>query len=410
MANDEYMKRLQGYLELNDKLAAQLEQLAAPPYLRAAMDLFSQMDFLGRSQLLILNSLVPKSIAETMLEVQRAIALRGAEWSTSLSMLNANASAMVELGARAQDALVGIQLPQSILSTQTFDSIFGSITKAMAATEVAAGMYHLSQPAIRMSLKAPMAYQEFALKQFRRAESDDQAIAARRIQVVERGGDLLDGARAAASAGASMLADSDESYGDELPVNLFSSLNQSVGFVYVRGADADATTAATLSVPYRISTAGVGLVNLVVGVNESAQRNGMEEVFTPTSKGYLASSILPTVIADSEERLGTIVDQLFFMLYEGSGEAKRLITLVSESDLDALWLLKHIRLGYRHDVDHGGASGVRAKHKKIGVAIESLIGQKAIATIGDCKRVQLQLYLKLLEMLRLVLRALESKE
>ncbi len=94
------------------------------------------------------------------------------------------------------------------------------------------------------------------------------------------------------------------------------------------------------------------------------------------------------------------MDQLFFLLYEGAGTDNcRLLGIIDDSDLQPLWRVKHLRLDFRHDIEHGEVRDIARKHEKIGGAYEALIGKRSVTERVEWVRVQLSLYEQLFEML-----------
>ena len=128
-----------------------------------------------------------------------------------------------------------------------------------------------------------------------------------------------------------------------------------------------------------ISKLGAEIIELVYNINTEAESLGREPVFKPTTKGLRACCIIPTKMAISGETFFEIVDQLFFLLYEGSGTAKRLLMKadekVSDEVMEPLWAMKQFRLAARHDVDHGKSSEIKKKNMQIGNSFKSLIGK-----------------------------------
>jgi len=149
----------------------------------------------------------------------------------------------------------------------------------------------------------------------------------------------------------------------------------------------------------RLADLGYHLVRLVHDLNEEAERGGEEVPFKPTTRTLHASAAITWVSASDSTSFNVVVDHLYFLLYEGTGEAKRLIEKWGDRWLDALWLLKHLRLNARHDVNHGKKRGVEAKNRKIGEAFKGLIGAVTPKTEADWCRAQVALYEQLIEML-----------
>ena len=108
---------------------------------------------------------------------------------------------------------------------------------------------------------------------------------------------------------------------------------------------------------------------------------------------------IPTTVAPQEDSFLEIVDSLYFLLYEGSGSAKRLTDRVAVDRLEALWLLKHLRLGARHDVDHGSANDAQKKSEQVGAAYCELVGRRSLKTREEFLQAQRALYQRLIDML-----------
>jgi hypothetical protein len=67
--------------------------------------------------------------------------------------------------------------------------------------------------------------------------------------------------------------------------------------------------------------------------------------------------------------------------------------------LEALWRLKHLRLGFRHDVDHGSDRDVVKKNRQIGEAFKALINEVIPRDESEWRTAQVKLYQELIDML-----------
>ena len=113
-----------------------------------------------------------------------------------------------------------------------------------------------------------------------------------------------------------------------------------------------------------------------------------------------ACATIPSLIARSESEFYLLIDHLFFLLYEGSGTASRLIPILSESFLEPLWKVKHLRLAARHDINHGARRDVEKKRVKIRDTYISLIARPLPIKQGDWQKAQLQIYVEIDSMLQ----------
>lgn len=272
--------------------------------------------------------------------------------------------------------------------------------------------YDLSNKSFQFILQPSIAYQEFVTEQFMRLEDDNAEIALRRAKIVDLSGNLLTASQMASEIALNARIDAEEESdengeGDELtgfdenkmPVNLYKVLNQHVGYVYRPQTSTNVAEAFTTAKPARICSFGVAIVELIYQINNSATRNGEASIFKPTNRGIYACSIIPTRIAQNEQDFAEVIDHLYFLLYEGSGTAKRLTPFVDDATLDFLWLLKHLRLSFRHDIEHGSEKEITKKHQNIATAYKKLIGMGQARTPKDWTLAQLVLYENLVLML-----------
>jgi len=57
-------------------------------------------------------------------------------------------------------------------------------------------------------------------------------------------------------------------------------------------------------------------------LNTEAEREGRSPVFKPTTKNLYACGRIPVCVATEDSTFNYVVDQLYFLLYEGSGSSK----------------------------------------------------------------------------------------
>ncbi len=183
---------------------------------------------------------------------------------------------------------------------------------------------------------------------------------------------------------------------------LFSEVSKDIEYVYHADFEGDVSDEFEKITPVQIATAGSDLIEKVVRINEKRLRNGQDEIFKPTTKTIHASIRLPNTLVSSEDEFNVVLDSLFFMIYEASGGASSRITKVisnTDSRLDVLWRLKHLRLGARHDLDHGDSKAAQEKFKNVGNAYIALVGKVMPETPNEWRQAQLKLYIQLRSML-----------
>ena len=402
-----YGEELAKYIELNERLVKLAESIVNPPALRGVIDLARRFGEISRFPVIDMSRFVPPNIAEAVSAMERQMAELGASCLPPVSAPGLASLPMVVTASQLQKALSAIQLPMVDLTQRLALGVGAHVARTFSGLDSLTSMYGLSAPAAQAALQAPVAYQMFAIGQLKKVKDDSEVVAGRRVQVLEHAGTLVDEIQTAVEAETVAFPEQASEYDEgSPPVNLFGALNQSLSYVYVEERDVDVSAAFSVSSPRLVSGMGLAIVDLIVRVNDSCRRAGLDPIFKPTSRAMLSSAVLSSVIADTEDRLAGIVDHLFFMLYEGTGEAKRLTPLLGDRELEPLWAVKHLRLANRHDIEHGSESDIRAKHKKIGDAVDMFIGQRVLATTADCKRLQARLYLRVLEMLRRALVAI----
>jgi len=182
-------------------------------------------------------------------------------------------------------------------------------------------------------------------------------------------------------------------------VNLFASLSSSAEHLSFDDEDFSPAEFVSQSCEHQVVALGGRLVRLVYDLNTEAERDGRNAIFKPTNRGLFACMVIPTRIATEDSSFGIVVDHLYFLLYEGSGAAQRLTAQVTNETLGALWRLKHLRLGARHDLDHGSEAEASRKAVNVGEAFRGLIGATVPKSPKAWCEAQKVLYEQLVEML-----------
>ena len=75
-------------------------------------------------------------------------------------------------------------------------------------------------------------------------------------------------------------------------------------------------------------------------------------------------------MCDSEDKLGAFVDDLYFLVYEGSGNCKRLSDPPPAFVMD----VKFLRSQFRHDLDHGGETDSATNRRRGGGVLRRYLG------------------------------------
>lgn len=111
---------------------------------------------------------------------------------------------------------------------------------------------------------------------------------------------------------------------------------------------------------------GHELVGAVVELNQARKLVGSAEIFPPTTAMLGAANVLCYAGVASKVELGTAVDALYVLLYEGAGDAQRITHWIDASACEALWTLKQLRnVWLRHDPEHGSSTDQAKKFQKL---------------------------------------------
>jgi len=282
------------------------------------------------------------------------------------------------------------------------------IESVLAAAEATSRMYHPRNFFFDFTLSSVAEYQSFLDKQYKLMSRDNEIIADRRMQICELSGGLFEIINASLDIGVALERQEDyqsvEFIDNEiLRCGLYGQVNQHLGFVYSDGYCGQVETSFNKSIPARISFLGYAITEQIYKINSIYENNGQGQVFKPTSRTMRACAIIPSLIARSETDFYLLIDHLFFLLYEGSDTANRLTSILSESLLEPLWKVKHLRLAARHDIDHGSRRDIEKKRAKIRDAYVSLIAQPFPVKQGDWQKAQLQIYVEIELMLQRII-------
>ncbi|MDQ7840809.1 MAG: DUF262 domain-containing protein [bacterium] len=136
--------------------------------------------------------------------------------------------------------------------------------------------------------------------------------------------------------------------------------------------------------------------DLVYVVNEKAAAVGGVDTFKMTTRSSKALKALGKA-CQGEGDFGAFVDNLYFLVYEGSGDCKRLPSPPPNFSMDVKFLRTHLR----HDLDHGNEADAAKKRKRAGAVFEKYTGKDALGECGpdELLAAQIRLLKGLKEML-----------
>jgi len=307
----------------------------------------------------------------------------------------------------AQENLYRLQ-DQFTQASDLFELPSARIESVLAAAEATSRIFQPHDFFSDFTLSSVLEYQSFLDKQYKLIQYENEIIADRRMQITGLSGGLFEIINASLDIGVA-LGGQKEHQNEEVINNeifecgLYGHVNQHLGFVYSDRYSGEIETSFNQSIPARIPCLGYAITEQIYKINSICENNGQDQVFKPTSRTMRACATIPSLIARSETDFYFLIDCLFFLLYEGSGTASRLIPILNESFLEPLWKVKHLRLAARHDVDHGSRREVEKKRAKIRDTYVSLIAKPLPIKQGDWQKAQLQIYVELDLMLQKII-------
>ena len=310
---------------------------------------------------------------------------------------------VAELEMNLHDRMSGIDL----LTPLPHDRI----AEVLASISVLSDFSESYHSTANFALKAACAYQHFADHQLRKALTDSEAVLTRRMTITDLAGDLLEDTQTSWELmGRHIDADLTPIHpSPELP-NIYKNLNQQLAYLYKDSTDDDPVDSFDRSTAATVSTNAEEIIHLIFDINELVATEESAFMFKPTNRSLVSTVKMTTTVADNQTSFAEIVDALYFLLYEGSGYAKRLTEVMSQQDLEILWWIKKLRASFRHDLDHGPESKSRKQHVEIGEVYRQLIGSKRPTRAAQWSEAQVSLYDLSASLLRRVLDVVETRE
>lgn len=280
------------------------------------------------------------------------------------------------------------------------DATMWQMINSIASTEALLRLQHLTGSLVEVALQPQLAFQEFAKKQLDLLAADSEIARKNRLLLVDASVYLLDSIKKGFELAALMRPTQEDLWlGASPDVNVYSALDQEIELIDLEDPTINTKSTVEESGPGMIVSLGDRIVQSVYNLNVEAEREGKVPVFKPTTKALMACAMIPSRVAFDSASFNEIIDHLYFLLYEGSGCAQRLVAILDKEKLNALWTLKHLRLGSRHDVDHGTERDVEKKNRQVGDAYKRLGGVVVPRSKNEWISTQVALYKELAEML-----------
>jgi hypothetical protein len=320
-----------------------------------------------------------------------------------LGLLSNMSSPSVEALQRERIQLA--ELARSVAtSAPDIQAVLQPMLDSLASTQALLGLERFNERWVEAALQPQLAFQEFATKHLSLAATATGVARQNRLSLLVSSGHLLDSITKGLNLAAIMRPAAEELWtGPISKANIYHTLDGELECLDFEQTAIDTDSAVEETRSAKIAAVGARLVEYVYNLNVESEREGQPPLFKPTTKALMACAVIPSRVAYDAALFAEVIDHLFFLLYEGSGSAKRLTGRCDEeNDLRALWRLKHLRSGARHDLDHGADMNVKKKNLQVAEAYLALIGQVVPRSAVDWTSAQLALYRDLSDMLEAI--------
>jgi hypothetical protein len=278
-------------------------------------------------------------------------------------------------------------------ATSAIDVVSNSLSESLASAEALARSYSLADAGVEALLRYHEPFEKFARSYLVDASSGASAVFQKNsASLISEAARLLPDLSYVSEMSALLGPGLLEGLLDLPRANVFEELRVDLDYLNLEDDKVDVVVAVGESASGQVVEIGGRLVRRVYDLNIESERLGEKPVFAPTTKSMMAFHQVPSTVVSDEGSFLEVVDSLYFLLYEGSGDAARLTSKFEQERLEALWLLKQLRLGARHDLDHGKPKDVERKKRAVGAAYEKLIGMPTPKMKSDWQRVQKSLY------------------
>lgn len=202
---------------------------------------------------------------------------------------------------------------------------------------------------------------------------------AKRLKIIEIATDLVQEQIASATQFVENTWNDSAGYPEDIQLDDAKTAIQYIpsylGYTFREDSSHDLEEEFAKSMISKIMNGGKAISEKLEYIDELCMATGREAIFKPTTKTYRAIHCISTSFSADAATFGCVVDSLYMLIYEGSGEAKRILTVLPDSECSALWNIKHIRTDFRHDIEHGDEKKFLKKKQAIGSAYQSICGK-----------------------------------
>jgi excisionase family DNA binding protein len=162
---------------------------------------------------------------------------------------------------------------------------------------------------------------------------------------------------------------------------------------------------------FRAGNDGLAIVEAWGQVNRAAQLGGQDPIFQPSVDAVTIAARLPLSFAEDEEELGELVDGLFKLIFEASGDGRRLEAVADPGEYETVKDIVVLRHYYRHDLAQGASSDdSKRRFRRVGDVFDRLVGRRNPSAAADWQGVCLALMRRAEGFLRAIADKLEGQE
>lgn len=315
-----------------------------------------------------------QSMFADMLKTQRSLVSTAALASFSKSV-QIQQSALARSVAAAAGCAANLQLGK--LAAVSSASLYQAMGVGLRAATVTPT--RLQGLAATGALSRPVrAYSQFSARTLERMEEHgpDSRLApplARSLEVAQR--ELM--AVSIAASGTARLVSEDAPDARLSPIrrlNLLTVAQRDLVAYDRRNGSLYADEGFVVSLAEKAAETCRSVQHLFLVCYETAALRGTPTPFKLTASVGTALADLPWLIPTTKHQLSEFVTLMYFALYEGAGGNSlryRDGDLLSDSECDFIWHLKHLRNKWLlHDIEHGSPSDVRAARRKLKESLE----------------------------------------
>ncbi len=200
--------------------------------------------------------------------------------------------------------------------------------------------------------------------------------------------------------------------------SFFTAIPQEIGYTKREDIHVSQEEAFEKSKLVTITELGYGIVDRVLALNKIQEDHFQDVVFKPTSKTFWMIGNLGRFICDDAYKFESMINHMYFLIYEnqngikkllGDGDEKKGDVLVRDDAYSCIFRIKDIRTDFEHDIDHGGEKKYEKKRGEIADAYR-FYAKKKPTTAREYKQFQIKLYEDVIALIDMFLAVANEEE